>query len=433
MSNELKNSEILAATETVAAEAESICIEKNYLSVDLNPIRTIFGSGSVSGWGLRMIRNGKLGVAGQWGPVKAYDLVDKAIGSCRYGPDARFSLPENSPESADSIPDTLSDLQHEMAAEYLLDVQNGIRKSFPDASLSAMVKWGLDSFLISNSRGLSGSYSKTKASTVFSVTMPSPDGLLQAGYSIDSSCSLPSVNDVVEILSLPLSRDNLEKGEVVGRKKVILSPLVFSVMLQGIRAGVSGRLLARGASPLAHMEGKNVLGKLLTIRDMPELSNGAASAPFDSEGIPARNKTLFQNGLFQDFIHDLSSAAETGAHSTGSSGRNLGEHSRPVCTNLVVDPSETGSVNTLEETGSGVLITDVLSADGGDAASGHFTFDCGRVYLVRRGEIYGYYDGCVITGNIYDVLSRVTAVGGRQFRCNSDLLPFVSIEGVSVR
>jgi len=429
----MKNSEILAATEKVSAEAETICIDKKYLSVDLNPVKTVFGSGSSSGRGLRMIRNGKLGVAGQWGPVKPYELVDRAIGSCRYGPDALFSLPEVSPESTSAVPDSLSGLNHEEASDYLLDIQKGVRNTFPDASLSARVKWGEDSFSIANSRGLRGNYSKSTASTFFTVTMPSPDGLLQSGYSIDSSCSLPSANDVVEMLSLPLSRENLEKTEVVGRKKVILSPLVFSVMLQGIRAGVSGRLLARGASPLAHMEGRNVLGKLLTVRDMPELSNGAASAPFDSEGIPAENKTLFREGIFQDFIHDLSSAAETGAKSTGSSGRNLGEHSRPVCTNLVVDTSDTASVNTMKETGSGILITDVLSADSGNAASGHFTFDCGRVYLFRRGEVYGYYDGCVITGNVYDVLSRVTAVGGRQFRCNSDLLPFVSLEGVSVR
>ncbi len=425
--------EILEACGNVSSQAEVSGIEREYSSIEYSPVQTVDGTGSRRGLGLRMTRNGKLGVSGQWGNVLPFELVDRAISSCRYGPEATFTFPSISPESPPEVPDTLGTLDHDEARNYLNLILDGIRLRAPDASLTGRISWGTDRFLIMNSTGLRASYTKTRSSTSLTVSVPSREGLLQSGCTIETSCSLPEVKDVVEVLALPVSFPGLSPGGAVGRKRVVLSPTAFSVMLQGIRNGVSGRLLARGASPLEGMKGKTVLSPSLTIRDMPDLPGGAASAPFDSEGVPARNKTLFEDGVFQGFIHDLASAAASGEVSTGSSGRNLGEHSRPVCTNLVVDPSRDASSDTLAETGSGLLVTDILSAGGGDTGSGQFTFDCGRVYLFRRGEICGYYDGCVISGNIYDALSRVITPGGKQFRCGSDILPFISLDGVSVR
>lgn len=434
MKNEtMTGTDILEACERVSSQAEVSGIEREYSSIEYSPVKTVGGTGFRRGWGLRMTRNGKLGVSGQWGNVLPFELVDRAISSCRYGPESTFGFPSVSPVSPPGVPDTMASLTHEEVKDYLHDIRQGVRSRAPEAALTARITWGTDHILLMNSAGLRASYTKTRSFTSLTVTVPSSEGLLQSGCTIETSCSLPGANDVVEMLSMPVSFPGLSPGSAVGRKRVVFSPLAFSVMLQGIRRGVSGRLLARGASPLEGMEGKGVLSPLLTIRDMPDLANGAAWAPFDSEGVPARNKTLFKKGIFQGFIHDLASAAATGEASTGSSGRNLGEHSRPVCTNLVVDHSGEASSDTLAETGSGLLVTDILSAGGGDAGSGQFTFDCGRVYLFRRGEICGYYDGCVISGNLYDALSRVITTGGKKYRCGSDILPFISLDGVSVR
>ncbi|MCK5131932.1 MAG: TldD/PmbA family protein [Candidatus Sabulitectum sp.] len=429
----MTGSEILVACEKVSTEAEVTGIKRCYKSLEFTPGSSIPGSGERTGWGLRMARNGKLGVSGEWGIIDPFRLVDKAIGSCRYGPAALFSFPEDSPESEVTMASGLSSLTHDEVHIYLNDVQTRIKEIHPLATLSARVQWGRDSFIIMNSCGLSGSYSKTTASSSFSVTLPSDAGLLQSGYSLNTTDSLPLMNDVFDMLMLPIHSDGLNPLSAAGRKNAVFSPDAFSLLLQAVRAGVSGKLLAEGASPLATMEGKQVLANLLTIRDLPRLSSGAASAPFDSEGIPTADKTLFEDGVFTGFLHDLGSAAECGVKSTGSSGRNLGEHSKPVCTNLLVDPAMEGSVNTLTETGSGILVTSILSAGGGNAASGSFTLDCGRVYLFRRGEIQGYCDGCVLSGNVYDALSKVTAVGSRQYRIGTNLLPFISLESISVR
>ncbi len=429
----MSGSEILVACEKVSSEAEVTGVKRIYESLEFNPARSIPSSGTRTGWGLRMIRNGKMGVSGEWGMIDPFRMVDKTIGSCRYGPKAMFSFPETSPEPLPSIPGNFKAIAEDKVHSYLNTLQTEISRIHPHAALSARVQWSRDSFVIMNSCGLRGSYTKATISSRFSVTLPSDSGLLQSGYFLSTTDSLPVMNDVLEMLMLPLHTGELNSHTAVGRKNVVFSPAAFSLLLQAVKAGVSGKLQAEGASPLSGMEGKQILGNQLTVRDLPLLNSGAASAPFDSEGIPTQDKTLFEDGIFTGFLHDLGSAAECKTESTGSSGRNLGEHSKPVCTNLTVDPAMDGSVNTLAETGSGILVTSILSAGGGNAASGSFTLDCGRVYLFRRGEIQGYYNGCILNGNVYNALSKVTAVGSRQYRIGTDLLPFISLSDVSVR
>jgi len=425
--------EILAACEKVATSGEVTGVQRTYRSLEYSPDKSVPGCGERKGWGLRMIRNGKIGVSGEWGVAKPFSLVDKAIGNCRYGGDATFSFPADSPEPGSAPGNELSELSHDDVLNYLQNMQTLIKQVHPSACLSAGIQWGEDNFIIMNSCGLNGLYSKTRASTRFSVTLPSDTGLLQSGFTVETTSALPVMQDALRILLLPLHSTRLDSLSAVGRKKVVFSPVAFSLLLQAIRTGVSGKLLADGASPLSRLEGKQVISNMLTIRDLPNLQTGAASAPFDSEGVPTYDKTLFEDGVFTGFLHDLGTAAECGVSSTGSSGRNLGEHSKPVCTNIAVDPSMEGSENAIADTGSGILVTSILSAGGGNAASGDFTLDCGRVLLFRRGEIHGFYDGCVLTGNVYEAMSRVVALGSRQFRCGLDLLPFISLDGISVR
>ncbi len=429
----ITGAEILVACEKVSTEAEVTGINKYYKSIEFNPVSCTPSAGYRTGWGLRMVRSGKIGVSGEWGLIDRFRLVEKTISSCRFGPKALFSFPDYSPDYQEHINKSIDSITHDSVNDYLNELQEKIKQIHPLFSLSAGIQWGTDSFVVMNSNGMNARFLKPIISSRFSLTLPGNSGLLQSGYSLSTTTSLPVMEDVLEMILLPMNSVEQNILTASGGKDVVFSPVAFSVLLQAVRAGVSGNLLIEGSSPLAHMEGKQVLSKSLTIRDLPRLSNGASSAPFDSEGIPTSDKTLFENGVFTGFLHDLNSAAQLETESTGSSGRNLGEHSKPVCTNITVDPSIIGSSNTLAETGSGILVTSILSAGGSNAVSGSFTFDCGRVYVFRRGEIQGYYDGCVLSGNVYDALSNISVLGSKQFRVKSDLLPFVSISNISVR
>ena len=429
----MKGSEILVASEKVSNQAEVTGIQKEFKRVNYKKDHSLHSSGINTGWGLRIIRNGKIGISAEWGIIDSFRLVDKAIGNCRYGPKAIFSLPERGAKKNRNSNLTFIDMRHNQVQNYLKELESRLQLIHARATLTASLEWGNESYIIQNSKGLINSYSRNKATADFSVTLPTDNGLLHSSYSLSSTNSLPDENDILDMLLLPLHVKNLSQISIRGKQKIVLAPQAFSVLLQAIRIGVSGKSFAEKSSPLLNSKNKQVISKSLTIKDQPRLEGGASSAPFDSEGISTVNKILFQKGVFNGFIHDLNSAALCNEKSTGSSGRNLGEHSRPVCTNLVVNPASDGSHNTLSETGSGILIPHILSAGGGNTHSGDFIFDCGRVYIFKRGEIQGFYDSCVLSGNVYQALAEVNVLGSKKYKSGTDLLPFISLGGISVR
>lgn len=429
----MKGSEILVASEKVSNQAEVTGIQREFKRVNYKHDNSLHSSGISTGWGLRIIRNNKIGISAEWGMIDSFRLVDKAIGNCRYGPKAIFNLPEKIAKAKRITNAPFFDMRHNQVQNYLNELESRLQLIHSRAKLTASLEWGRESYIIQNSKGLANSYSRNKATADFSVTLPTDNGLLHSAYSLSSTDALPDANDIVDMLLLPLHAKNLSQIDISGKQKVVLAPQAFSVLLQAIRIGVSGKSLAEKSSPLLACENKQVISEYLTIKDQPRLEGGASSVPFDSEGISTKNKTLFQRGVFNGFIHDLNSAALCNEESTGSSGRNLGEHSRPICTNLIVNAASDGSHNTLAETGSGILIPHILSAGGGNTHSGDFIFDCGRVYIFKRGEIQGFYDSCVLSGNVYKTLSQVNALGSKQYKCGTDILPFISVSGISVR
>ena len=136
----IEGSEILVACEKVSTEAEVTGIKRNYNSLDYNPLSSTPGTGNRSGWGLRMIRSGKLGVSGEWGIIDPFRLVEKAIGSCRYGFESLFSFPADTPETQDSIPGDMHAITHDSVLDYLIALQSKIAEIHPLAALSARIQ-----------------------------------------------------------------------------------------------------------------------------------------------------------------------------------------------------------------------------------------------------------------------------------------------------
>jgi hypothetical protein len=132
--------EILAACEKVSTDGEVTGVHRTYSSLEYCPGKSVPGSGERTGFGLRIIRNGKLGVSGEWGIAKPFSLLEKAIGNCRYGEEALFSFPSDSPESGSSTGSELENLTHDDVLIYLHELQAQIRNIHPSACLSAGIQ-----------------------------------------------------------------------------------------------------------------------------------------------------------------------------------------------------------------------------------------------------------------------------------------------------
>lgn len=393
---------------------------------------SVYGSGTVTSYSVRIQRNGKAGTAGSEGGSHPTLIAESAISSARTGPDFTWDLPSDSPSTENflnrgKLPDSAE------ALGFMRDLASCAEAAFPGTLLSARMSWGRDGVGMINSRGCVGEYVRNRVRVDATVSSATESGLYRRSSHFEGTC-LPDPATALQWLFPALSSAGVPAETVVGRKTVLFAPPALGVLLQAVRTGVSGRVLLDGASWLAGKTGEGVLSPLLTIREMPLHEYGASSAPFDSEGIPTSNKALFRNGVFKGFVFDLASGCESGLPSTGNAGKNLGGHPMPVCTNITVD---TGSGGTMEEMtgriGNGVLVSGILSAEGSDAAGGGMLLDCGTAWSIIGGEIAGRLENCLISGSAYDILQSVCEVGGVQHCTGTDFLPFVTAEGVRIR
>lgn len=415
----------------------SSCAEVNWLCRHRSSLMAgsgspVFGSGSTTSYSVRISRNGKLGTAGSEGDSRPAPLAEKAIGSSRSGPDFNWELPAESPSTEHfrndgELPETGKVL------DFVHSLSDQAEKAFSGTLIVSRVVWGTDTVGIMNTNGCSGEYVRNRVRVDATVSSATEEGLFRQSSHFECA-SLPTSSEALSWLFPGLQYAGARPDSMVGRKTVIFAAPALGVLLQAVRTGVSGRVLLDGASRLAGKLGETVLSPLLTVREVPLQESGASSAPFDSEGVPTSNKALFRKGVFTGFVFDLASGTEAGMPSTGNAGKNLGGHTMPVCTNIVVNAGADGSLGEMiSRMQNGVLVSGILSAEGSDAAGGGMILDCGTAWSIADGAVAGRLSNCLISGSAYEILANVVEVGSRLYRTGTDSLPPVTAQGVRIR
>jgi len=195
-----------------------------------------------------------------------------------------------------------------------------------------------------------------------------------------------------------------------GRRAVIFEPWVAAEFLELISDLLSASEVQGGRSLLAGRLGERVASGLVTVRDEPRALGGPASARFDEEGLPTRDKVMIERGVLREYFHDSASAARAGVTSNGcgyrSSWRGL---PGPGPSNLILSAGTISRSALLSQTRDGVLLMEVLGAHTIDPVSGEFSVGVSG-YEVENGVLGRPFKGAMISGNLLEMLERVEAV-----------------------
>lgn len=158
-----------------------------------------------------------------------------------------------------------------------------------------------------------------------------------------------------------------------------------------------------------------VASPLVTIADTGDtVPHACGTVLVDDEGVPARYVHLVQEGILTGFLHNRCTAATFQAEPTGNA-RAFEFDCEPLIRmrNTLVEPGEW----TLEEMIEGMTGYLLVGSGEGDAdTSGTFMFQVKEVYPVQRGDIGDLQKGTSVTGNAFEVLHSVDAVG-KEARC----------------
>ncbi len=171
---------------------------------------------------------------------------------------------------------------------------------------------------------------------------------------------------------------------------------------------------------------------LVTIIDNPLDSQAADACSFDGEGVPSRVTTLVQDGTVMDFLYDSYWANASGRESTGSSVRG-GYRSTPSAAvrHLCLKAGPRDLHDELRGVNKVLKVTDIMGMHMANPITGEFSLGISGILMEGNSPLYPVREAA-ISGNMYELFARVSAIGTDVREFGSVLCPSILIGMVDV-
>ena len=405
---------ILGQAKKVAEEAEvfTISSEETPVRFEANRLKHIQGKRSNS-IALRIVRQGKIGYAITTELDSSQKLVDNAVETAQFGMTAKFEFPPLTayPQVEAYDPDVESVSLEKMIelGEKLIAM---IKGHTADIVCEAVVTRGVVSVRIINSRGGQANYRKSIFSLGIEGTLIRDTDMLFVGESENSCHPLlePKVvaEPVLQQLELARNRASAPSQSL----PIVFTPNgVASALISPLMAAFNGKVVLQGASPIGNRLGQPVFDEKLWLWDDPTIAYRPGSRPCDDEGIPSQRTPLVEQGTVANFLYDLQTAALAHTRSTGNSSRSRGGLPTPSPSAFVIAPGKASFDEMVGDIKEGLVIEQLMGATQGNILGGDFGGNVLLGYKVESGKIVGRVKDTMVSGNVYQILKQITAIG----------------------
>ncbi|MBE9200409.1 MULTISPECIES: TldD/PmbA family protein [unclassified Nodularia (in: cyanobacteria)] len=155
--------------------------------------------------------------------------------------------------------------------------------------------------------------------------------------------------------------------------------------------------------------GRRFGSKELQIFDGAAPEGHRGSYLYDDEGTPSSTTQLIQDGILVGRLHSRETAGKLNEAPTGNA-RCLNYHFNPIVrmTNTWIQRGETPVADLFTDIKSGVYARNWL---GGMTNGEMFTFSAGEAWMIRNGEIAEPVRDVTLSGNVFQTLADIEAVG----------------------
>jgi len=221
-----------------------------------------------------------------------------------------------------------------------------------------------------------------------------------------------------------------EPGESF-RGTVLLAPAAVADILVGaLLFQLNARNALRGRTRWKDAIGESVAANSFSLVDDGRLAGGVATSAFDREGVPHQRLALIEEGRLASHIHNAYSAHGTGETNTGHAAG--GAQSLPGIgpTNLAIAPGAQSSDALISEVDRGLIVQ--RYSGNVDPISGDFSGAVKAARLIEGGQLGRPVTGTLISGNVFDVLQRISGISKDRERIFGQTLPYVRLEDISV-
>lgn len=367
------------------------------------------------GVALRVIKDGRVGLASTTRLDDPSLLVDTAAELAAFGAAARLEFPASiTPSPVDVFAPSTAGLAVEQMVALGQEMIDRVRAYDPDILCQAGVRRHLERTELLNSRGGRGTYQKSSFSLFVGGQLIRGEDILSI-YEYESRCA-PSL-DQRALADATIQKFDLAKNVVAVSTKRL--PLIFtprgvaSVLLSRFGVALSGRSVLQGSSALSDKLGQQVFDPRFTLLDDSTTAGMPGSAPFDDEGVSTRRLPLIERGRVASFYYDLQTAGLAGKESTGNGYRAPESLPAPSTGVVMIEPGDQPLEQLLAGIDEGLLVESMGGSFAGNIYSGDFAGSVDIGFKIEKGKLTGRVKDTMVAGNIFSDMKQLGGLSDR--------------------
>ncbi|MCX6777932.1 MAG: TldD/PmbA family protein [Candidatus Micrarchaeota archaeon] len=355
------------------------------------------------GWGVRVLKKGKLGFSYFIRKPDAEKAASTAISIAKFSPLTPFSFPSaQAYRDASSFDPQIAGLTPDSASQMFAKAL----RSFPPASkpTECALGWGEGHMALANSNGL---HAEERSTSISFYAQAESDGA--AGYCSQSSQKIFGLEPIAgRAGSLAVQMRSPAKQEQ-GKEHVIFErDALHSLISSFLIPALDGDSARRKTTKLHSSLDVQIASPELTLADDP-LSEGVDRCAFDGEGIASKPKKLIENGVLANFLFDLRTASLAPKQlrpSPGAASRpGFSSQVSPSPSNTVIAEGKIG--NLAGEHASCLRVLSFFGSHTANVFSGDFSVSVDIGFQLRKGETVGAARGFIISGNIFELIKNI--------------------------
>ena len=401
----------IASRSAERAEVFRVTSIRTPVHFEANRLKQIQTKESVS-VALRLVKNGKMGFAQASGNIPPADLVSMALETSQFGFPADFDFPPlRSFVDVEVFDPQVESIGIDSMISLGQAVIDAVCANTAGILCEGSISRGTATFEIASTGGGRASCKRTNFSISMDGMLVRDGDILYVG-DIRSSCrpimdASPVAGEIIRQLDLAGSNAPLKSGTM----PVIFTPFgVAGSLLAPLISAFNGKTVLDGASPIKDKKDMVIFDSKLFLSDDPTIPYQPGSTPFDDEGMPARRNALIDRGKVAQFYYDLHTAALAGSSSTGNGSRSGGMPS-PSIHALVIEGGKVSQADMVKDMKDGLIIEQMMGAEQGNILNGDFSGNVLLGYKVDNGEIIGRIKNTMVSGNVYQLLKEISAIG----------------------
>ena len=411
--------------------------------------------GSTAGFGLRILKKGKMGFSYSNSFDNYESTIDQALKLSRISPkrDIHFPGPGKYPAVSGIYDKRIAKMDISDMVELMERMMAGVKDTAEDAVVPhGGGGFGVEDLILMNSSGVEfrerGSGISSSVSCILDRGGGSMGGVSTGGASRESaSLDIDPVEIGREAAELALRGIGSRPGPSGDLEVLLTNEAAWELFENVVVPAFHGPDVTEGKTYLHGRTGELIAPDWFSLTDDPLMQGGLGSSPSDDEGVPSRTVPLIWEGVVRDILFDNFSSQKYGMERTSSgvrAERMMGSRSfrnppTTIARNIVVpDRNCKTREKMIGEMDRGIIIHDILGAHTANRASGDFSVNSSLLFYVEKGEIVHPIDSAMIGGNALDMLSRINCMGtdfkkmGGGMSAASAFMPSMRIERLRV-